>query len=121
MTKTTTTTTTTKAEPKKEATTKKATTKKATATKTAATATNTTKTTKTTKKAATETVTVLLRTFTGLKIGKYTGKLDSKKQVITIHIGRVGDVEFNLDGTQKTINPSKNPKFNNRIEIIAEA
>ena len=114
MTKTTTTTTTTKAEPKKEATTKKATTKKATAT-------NTTKTTKTTKKAATETVTVLLRTFTGLKIGKYTGKLDSKKQVITIHIGRVGDVEFNLDGTQKTINPSKNPKFNNRIEIIAEA
>ena len=91
------------AEPKKEAATKKA----------------TTKTAKTTKKATTETVTVLLRTFTGLKIGTYTGKLDSKKQVITIHIGRVGDVEFNLDGTQKTINPSKNPKFNNRIEIIA--
>lgn len=100
-------------------------------------ATKTTKTTKTTKKAAdpeakttnktakttksTPEVTVLLRTFTGLKIGIYTGKLNKKTQTITIHIGRVGDVEFNLDGTQKTLNPSKNPKFNNKIEIITEA
>ena len=102
----------------------------------AAKATKTTKTTKAAKKAAdpeaktanktakttksAPEITVLLRTFTGLKIGIYTGKLNKKKQTITIHIGRVGDVEFNLDGTQKTLNPSKNPKFNNKIEIITE-
>ena len=83
--------------------------------------TKATKTTKTTTKKANKTeVTVLLRTFTGLKIGIYTGKLNNKTHTITIHIGRVGDVEFNLDGTQKTLNPSKNPKFNNKIEIMAE-
>ena len=102
---------------------KKTTTPKATTKKTKKTANpeakTTNKTTKTSK--STPEVTVLLRTFTGLKIGVYTGKLNEKTQTITIHIGRVGDVEFNLDGTQKTLNPSKNPKFNNRIEIVAEA
>lgn len=107
--KTTTTTKATEEEPKK--------TKAAKTTKTAKT---TTKTAKTAKKAANTEVTVLLRTFTGLKIGIYTGKLNNKTHTITIHIGRVGDVEFNLDGTQKTLNPSKNPKFNNKIEIMAE-
>lgn len=94
--------------------------KKTKAAKTTKTTKTTTKTTKTTKKAANTEVTVLLRTFTGLKIGIYTGKLNNKTHTITIHIGRVGDVEFNLDGTQKTLNPSKNPKFNNKIEIMTE-
>jgi len=89
----------------------------------------TTKTTKTTKKAATKTtkkaaepttVTVVLKAFTGMKIAIYTGKLNEKEQTITITTKAGKDMEFNLDGTQKT-NTKAGARFNNRIEVITEA
>ena len=94
-------------------------------------ATNTTNTTtkkpatkkttkKTTKKAQkNEQIVVTLKAFTGMTIGTYTAQLN--KNVIKIVTKNGNELEFNLDGTQKT--PSKNPRFNNRIEIanVAEA
>ena len=66
------------------------------------------------------TVTVVLKAFTGMIIGTYTAEKSNKLRggyKITTKNGK--EMEFNLDGTQRT--PSKNPKFNNRIEIVAEA
>ena len=78
------------------------------------------KSTKTTKKAAElTTVTVVLKAFTGMKIAIYTGTLQDSTITITTKNGK--EMEFNLDGTQKTQKPGQNPKFNNRIEVVAEA
>lgn len=77
-------------------------------------------TAKKTKKAATPTtVTVVLKAFTGMKIAIYTGTLKDSTITITTKNGK--EMTFNLDGTQKTQKPGQNPKFNNRIEVVAEA
>lgn len=77
--------------------------------------------TKATKKTATPTtMTVVLKAFTGMKIAIYTATLAGSTIKITTKNGKT--MEFNLDGTQKvTDNRANNPKFNNRIEIVAEA
>lgn len=73
---------------------------------------------KATKKAAEPTtIKVVLKAFTGMKIAIYTGTL--KDSTITIVTKNGKEMEFNLDGTQKV--DCKNPKFNNRIEVVAEA
>lgn len=76
---------------------------------------------KATKKAAEPTtIKVVLKAFTGMKIAIYTGTL--KDSTITIVTKNGKEMEFNLDGTQKvTDNRANNPKFNNRIEVVAEA
>ena len=73
---------------------------------------------KATKKAAEPTtIKVVLKAFTGMKIAIYTGTLKDSTITITTKNGK--EKEFNLDGTQKV--DCKNPKFNNRIEVVAEA
>lgn len=77
-----------------------------------------TKATKTTKKVEEPTtIKVVLKAFTGMKIAVYTGTLTGSTITITTKNGK--EMEFNLDGTQKV--DCKNPKFNNRIEVVAEA
>lgn len=67
------------------------------------------KSTKTTKKAAElTTVTVVLKAFTGMKIAIYTGTLQDSTITITTKNGK--EMEFNLDGTQKTQKPGQNPQ-----------
>lgn len=69
------------------------------------------------KAAKPTTIKVVLKAFTGMKIAIYTGTL--KDSTITIVTKNGKEMEFNLDGTQKV--DCKNPKFNNRIEVVAEA
>ncbi len=70
---------------------------------------------KTTKKQAT--ITVILKAFTGMNIGTYTAQITKDGYKITTKNGK--EMEFKADGTQKV--DCKNPKFNNRIEVVAEA
>lgn len=75
------------------------------------------KTSKKSKKEIATTVQAVLKAFTGMKIGTYTAQITKDGYVITTKNGK--EIEFNKDGTQKV--DCKNAKFNNRLEIIAEA
>lgn len=78
------------------------------------------KTKKATTKKATKTqktVQAILKAFTGMNIGTYTAEVTKSGYKITTKKGIV--IEFNKDGTQKV--DCKNPRFNNRLEIVTEA
>lgn len=69
-----------------------------------------------TKTSEPTTTKVVLKAFTGMVIAEYNAVVTKDGYTITT---KKGEIEFNKDGTQKV--DCKNAKFNNHIEIVAEA